>query len=289
MRHRLARQRAFDEDRLAVDARDAAPFLVERNDVRDRAGADGSGARRARAAEALSAGERIADMARDFTRRGGAQRSFDRSSRISPMRILALDTSTEWCSVAVGDGRHWHRLDELARQAHSERAAADGAAALADVGWTLERSRRHRLRRGPGLVHRRSHRLRRRAGARARRRSARAARRHARGARPGGAPHAWLAKRPRVASMRGCAKCTSPRTRASMTHGGNRCRAAGDAAGRRSPAIRSARSGAAPATASRPIRRSRRDSRWRGRRRCAPDRAIDRRACACRGSRPERA
>ena len=37
------------------------------------------------------------------------------------MRILALDASTEWCSVAVGDGREWHRSDEHAGQSHSER------------------------------------------------------------------------------------------------------------------------------------------------------------------------
>jgi hypothetical protein len=34
--HGFARQRALDEDRLAVDARDAAPFLIERIDGRDR-------------------------------------------------------------------------------------------------------------------------------------------------------------------------------------------------------------------------------------------------------------
>ena len=42
----LAGQRAFDEDGLAVDARDAAAFLVERFDVDDRvAGAMGGGMR----------------------------------------------------------------------------------------------------------------------------------------------------------------------------------------------------------------------------------------------------
>jgi tRNA threonylcarbamoyladenosine biosynthesis protein TsaB len=53
------------------------------------------------------------------------------------MRILALDTSTEWCSVAVGDGTRWHRLDEHAGQAHSERVLPMVHAALAEAGWTL--------------------------------------------------------------------------------------------------------------------------------------------------------
>ncbi len=53
------------------------------------------------------------------------------------MRILALDTSTEWCSVAVGDGTIWHRRDEHAGQAHSERVLPMVHAALAEAGWTL--------------------------------------------------------------------------------------------------------------------------------------------------------
>jgi tRNA threonylcarbamoyladenosine biosynthesis protein TsaB len=53
------------------------------------------------------------------------------------MRILALDTSTEWCSVAVGDGTHWHRMDEHAGQAHSERILPMVHAALASAGWAL--------------------------------------------------------------------------------------------------------------------------------------------------------
>jgi tRNA threonylcarbamoyladenosine biosynthesis protein TsaB len=53
------------------------------------------------------------------------------------MRILALDTSTEWCSVAVGDGALWHRRDEHAGQAHSARVLPMVHAALAEAGWAL--------------------------------------------------------------------------------------------------------------------------------------------------------
>jgi tRNA threonylcarbamoyladenosine biosynthesis protein TsaB len=53
------------------------------------------------------------------------------------MRILALETSTEWCSVAVGDGVRWHRRDEQAGQGHSERLLPMIDAALAEAGWSL--------------------------------------------------------------------------------------------------------------------------------------------------------
>ena len=53
------------------------------------------------------------------------------------MRLLAIETSTEWCSVAVGDGAHWHLCDEHAGQAHSERLLPMVDAALAEVGWAL--------------------------------------------------------------------------------------------------------------------------------------------------------
>jgi tRNA threonylcarbamoyladenosine biosynthesis protein TsaB len=53
------------------------------------------------------------------------------------MRILALDTSTEWCSVAVGDGARWHVRDEMAGQANSERLLPLVDGALAEAGWTL--------------------------------------------------------------------------------------------------------------------------------------------------------
>ena len=42
-----------------------------------------------------------------------------------------------WCGVAVGTDPRWHARDEHAGQTHSERRAADGDAALADAGWPL--------------------------------------------------------------------------------------------------------------------------------------------------------
>jgi tRNA threonylcarbamoyladenosine biosynthesis protein TsaB len=53
------------------------------------------------------------------------------------MRVLAFDTSTEWCSVAVGDGARWHAHDERAGQSHSERLLPMIRAVLADAGWGL--------------------------------------------------------------------------------------------------------------------------------------------------------
>ena len=53
------------------------------------------------------------------------------------MRILALETSTEWCSVAAGDGERWLARDERTGPAHSERALALVDAVLAEAGWTL--------------------------------------------------------------------------------------------------------------------------------------------------------
>jgi len=53
------------------------------------------------------------------------------------MRILALDTSTEWCSVAAGDGSRWHMRDEHAGQAHSGRILPLVRAVLAEAGIAL--------------------------------------------------------------------------------------------------------------------------------------------------------
>jgi tRNA threonylcarbamoyladenosine biosynthesis protein TsaB len=53
------------------------------------------------------------------------------------MRILALDTSTDWCTVAAGDGARWHRRDERAGQGHSERLLPMIDAALTEAGWSL--------------------------------------------------------------------------------------------------------------------------------------------------------
>ena len=53
------------------------------------------------------------------------------------MRILALETSTEWCSVAVGDGSAWCSRDEHAGQAHSERLLPMVDEMLAEAGWAL--------------------------------------------------------------------------------------------------------------------------------------------------------
>jgi tRNA threonylcarbamoyladenosine biosynthesis protein TsaB len=53
------------------------------------------------------------------------------------MRILAIDTSTEWCSVAAGDGERWFEERFLAREAHSEHVLAMVARVLAACGYAL--------------------------------------------------------------------------------------------------------------------------------------------------------
>jgi tRNA threonylcarbamoyladenosine biosynthesis protein TsaB len=53
------------------------------------------------------------------------------------MRILALETSTDWCSVAVGDGTRWHVRDERVGQGHSQRLLPIIDTALAEAGWSL--------------------------------------------------------------------------------------------------------------------------------------------------------
>jgi tRNA threonylcarbamoyladenosine biosynthesis protein TsaB len=53
------------------------------------------------------------------------------------MRILALDTSTEWLSVAAGDGHTWRTHADRARAGNSERALPAVQAVLARAGWAL--------------------------------------------------------------------------------------------------------------------------------------------------------
>jgi tRNA threonylcarbamoyladenosine biosynthesis protein TsaB len=54
------------------------------------------------------------------------------------MQILALDTSTEVCAVALGDGVTWHEKSEVAGQRHSELLLPMIRALLADGGVTLK-------------------------------------------------------------------------------------------------------------------------------------------------------
>jgi tRNA threonylcarbamoyladenosine biosynthesis protein TsaB len=53
------------------------------------------------------------------------------------MKLLALDSSTEWLSVAAGDGHAWSSRDEPASNAHSERVMPLVGEVLADAGWRL--------------------------------------------------------------------------------------------------------------------------------------------------------
>lgn len=53
------------------------------------------------------------------------------------MRILAIDCSTERLSVACGDGRSFAVRDELAGQAHAERALPRVQEVFSERGWTL--------------------------------------------------------------------------------------------------------------------------------------------------------
>lgn len=53
------------------------------------------------------------------------------------MRILAIETSTERCSVAVGDGERWRSREEVAGQSHSERALVLCRELLDEAGFAL--------------------------------------------------------------------------------------------------------------------------------------------------------
>jgi len=53
------------------------------------------------------------------------------------MRLLAFDTSTDWCSVALGEDGGWVERAECVGHAHSERLLPMVGAALAAFEWTL--------------------------------------------------------------------------------------------------------------------------------------------------------
>ena len=53
------------------------------------------------------------------------------------MKLLALDTATNWLSVACGDGALWHERGEPAADRHSERVLPLIAKVLAEAGWPL--------------------------------------------------------------------------------------------------------------------------------------------------------
>jgi tRNA threonylcarbamoyladenosine biosynthesis protein TsaB len=54
------------------------------------------------------------------------------------MRVLAIESSTEWLSVALGDVGALHERREHAVQSHSERVLPLVDALLAERGWRLE-------------------------------------------------------------------------------------------------------------------------------------------------------
>src|SRR5438034_11842781 len=53
------------------------------------------------------------------------------------MRVLSFDTSTEWLTVAAGDGSAWTTHQERAGSANSERILPVVDAVLAEAGWRL--------------------------------------------------------------------------------------------------------------------------------------------------------
>src|SRR5207253_8439927 len=54
------------------------------------------------------------------TRRSSDLRASPASVRIAAMRIVAIDASTEVCSVALGIDERWWERSEVAGQSHSE-------------------------------------------------------------------------------------------------------------------------------------------------------------------------
>ena len=212
----FAGQRAFDEDRLAVDVRHAATFLVERLDRQQRGGGeDGGGhAKRHGVAPKRTKGRELY-LCGVATTVG--------SGKIRRMRLLAFDTSTQWLSVACGAQAYVVRprgaggagAFRAPAAAHRRRARGGGlVAALA---------RRHRLRRRSRIVYRRAHCLRRRAGLRRWARTFRSCR----------CPRFWRWRMRRGAntrrrtswraSTRGCARSTSQPTSA-RNRAGATCR-----------------------------------------------------------------
>ena len=152
----LARQRAFDEHDLAVDVRDAAAFLVQRFD-RDGIG-HGLDGRRGKSAHSTGA----------RSRRVARPRGAVKSRRCESSRSIRRP-------MAVGRARATARAGSSAARARRQRALASGCCRssrelLARSRHDARAARRHRVRRGPGRVHRRAHRLRRRAGPGVRRR-----------------------------------------------------------------------------------------------------------------------
>jgi tRNA threonylcarbamoyladenosine biosynthesis protein TsaB len=54
------------------------------------------------------------------------------------MKLLSLDASTDWLSVAVGAGSAWHSATERAGQQHSQRMLPLVQKVLATAGWRLQ-------------------------------------------------------------------------------------------------------------------------------------------------------
>ena len=277
----LARQRALDEDRLAVDARDAAPLLVERGDRRDRRGAGDGGIRRRWAGADMDGDDGRRDCNRARSRRRPRRRRPGRVEfgRCESWRSTHRPSGAASPSATARAGTGWTSMpDSRTRSACCRWCAPcsptpDGRSRVSTASRSAPAPAR-----SPAC-----------ASAAASRRDSRLAPtcrscrfpRSRRSRRKSFAPAAG-ATCSRV-SMRGCARSTSPPMRAPTTGGGN-----GRAVGRCRRPRRRARScraddgsGSAPAMASPRIRRSRRSLRSRRRRRrCAPDGAVDRRARA---------
>lgn len=60
-----------------------------------------------------------------------------RRGKLGAVRILALESSTDWLSLAIGDGTRWNERAERAGTRASERALPIAQALLAEAGTTL--------------------------------------------------------------------------------------------------------------------------------------------------------